>query len=488
MTGRPPTLQLAAVGAVAAAGFVGGAVAGPLVGIMLVAAPVGALVLWRQDPAWTFSLGLAAYIFTGHADLIGFPVDPARLLLLFGFVRLAVDGVASRPMTAAESRRERWQEWWIWAALAYFVGSAFASETLLDRESLFYLFDQYGLVPFGLFLVAGRVFGTREQRLVLLGTLLATSAYVTVIGLMEGAGLLGSVYPRYIADPSVGIHFGRARGPFVAAVPMGLALTTGTILGLAWLHETRSRLARAAALALVIGASLALLFTLTRGAWLAGIVAVLVCLALLPRFRPLIPVAAGLATLGLVGFLTIAPGVDEKVSSRTEDLNPVWERQNTLAAALRAVQDRPALGLGWGRWVQVGSRYLEQPDDIPLRGEGVIVHNVPLLTIAELGLVGAALWFGAFAACILLPLARRGPPEFVVWRAMTAALFVGVAVSGEFAPQIGPYAMVVLWTFGGILARGSFDADGDDQDAGARRGRPGIGAARAGVQERVVRS
>ena len=32
------------------------------------------------------------------------------------------------------------------------------------------------------------------------------------------------VFPRYIVDPSVGLHFGRARGPFVEAAANGLAM------------------------------------------------------------------------------------------------------------------------------------------------------------------------------------------------------------------------------------------------------------------------
>ena len=41
--------------------------------------------------------------------------------------------------------------------------------------------------------------------------------------LLEMAKLWGLVFPRFIGDPTIGIHFGRARGPMLQSVRLGVA-------------------------------------------------------------------------------------------------------------------------------------------------------------------------------------------------------------------------------------------------------------------------
>ena len=45
--------------------------------------------------------------------------------------------------------------------------------------------------------------------------------YLAITGLAEISGQWWLVFPKYIADPKVGIHFGRARGPMVQAACYG---------------------------------------------------------------------------------------------------------------------------------------------------------------------------------------------------------------------------------------------------------------------------
>ena len=48
--------------------------------------------------------------------------------------------------------------------------------------------------------------------------------YLAVTAVLEVTAQWGLVFPKHIADPKLGIHFGRARGPMLQSVSMGLTL------------------------------------------------------------------------------------------------------------------------------------------------------------------------------------------------------------------------------------------------------------------------
>ena len=122
------------------------------------------------------------------------------------------------------TERLRWQDLYVLMALlvAIALASAAAAGTISRPLAQFALLDRIA-VPFLLFMVAPLVFTTPERRDLLLKT-------VTLIGVYLGATAIAEmfapslVWPRYITDPSLGIHIGRARGPFVIAETNGMAL------------------------------------------------------------------------------------------------------------------------------------------------------------------------------------------------------------------------------------------------------------------------
>jgi O-antigen ligase len=70
--------------------------------------------------------------------------------------------------------------------------------------------------------------------------------------------------------------------------------------------------------------------------------------------------------------------LDSPLESRS-----LWERQRDLGVAWQMVGERPFLGTGLGQYL---------PTAAAINPEAALVHNVPLLIGAELGLVGLALW------------------------------------------------------------------------------------------------
>ncbi len=91
--------------------------------------------------------------------------------------------------------------------------------------------------------------------------------YLALTGILETAGQWSMVYPRYIADPNVGLHYGRARGPMVQSVSYGLYLGICLVALLIW----QLQFGRGGKLASILLAPILMIgvfLTLTRSVWM----------------------------------------------------------------------------------------------------------------------------------------------------------------------------------------------------------------------------
>jgi putative inorganic carbon (HCO3(-)) transporter len=426
----------------------------PLRAIAALAALCAAYLALRIDIAWTFSVGIALTVFSGNSSQLGFPIGPDRLVFAFG---LAVLAWRARPWAPEQHERARAAPsgdlvWWLLVlTIAYAVVSAAWSGTLTEHAGLYGLLDRLGVVPFLLFLLAPTIFPTERERTVLLTTLVALGAYLGFTALAETVHLNALVFPRYILDPTVGIHADRARGPFVEAVANGLALFGCATASAVAFTRWRDQLARAAALAVMVLCALGVVFTLTRAVWIGAAVAPLVALLCSPRTRRwVLPTAL---TGGLVVAFAFAaiPGLTSQADTRAQSKRPVWDRLNTDAAALRMIERRPVLGFGWSSFVERGPDYLRQAPDFPLTGAGLNVHNVFLSNAVELGLLGFVLWLLAFLAGIGGAALRSVLPAVEPWRIGLIALAVCWVVVANFGPLGYAFPTLLLWTWAGVV-------------------------------------
>ena len=232
---------------------------GFLAAALLAAAFAGAYVAAQAEPAWLLSAGIAASVLSGNSAYVGLPIGPDRLLIAAGLFAVVMGDVARRH-TRGDGLwglpRLTFTHWVLVAAAAWALVSAARAGTLTQSAGVFGLLDRFGFVPFAMFFVAPLAFATERQRSILLGTLVALGAYLGLTALFEGVGLRALVFPGYISDPAVGIHFGRARGPFVEAVANGMGLftcATAAAVGLSRWEGWRARYACWAVIALCDG-------------------------------------------------------------------------------------------------------------------------------------------------------------------------------------------------------------------------------------------
>jgi O-antigen ligase len=412
-------------------------------------AAVVAYYAWTIDAAVVFAGAFVIAIFASNWPAMGVPgaLSPQRILLLIAVVVVLLGA----PSVAGRRPRLHPVHVILGVALLYAAISAAVAENLFDRGAFFELFDNFGMLPFLVFLIAPVLFADARSRNYLLAGFVGLGLYLGFTALMETVGVRALVFPSYINDPDVGIHFDRARGPFVEAATNGLAMFTCAVGAvLAW-SSWRSRLGQGLALAAMVLCTAGVLFTLTRQAWLAAVLATIVTLVVVRDLRRfLVPVLVGGAII-VGGALLAFPALSERTEERAVNQGTVWERLNNNRAAVAMFLERPLLGFGWNSYLDEKADFVKQADDYPITGgeRRTGVHNLGLLYAAELGMLGVALWVSGFLLAIGGAISRRGSPELRPWRLALIPVSIAFMVVATFEYP-GVFSSLTVWLWAGV--------------------------------------
>lgn len=212
------------------------------------------------------------------------------------------------------------------------------------------------------------------------------------------------------------------RGYGLTAHPNALArtLVMGLLFLISWRNQPtqlRTTILWGAFIIWIAG----MLVALSRWAWICLLMGLAIALLpdirriatekphTIPRLRSLAP-AVVLLCLGL-GFVLLygdtmsgrIVGTDSPTESRS-----IHDRQRDLAIAVTVIAGAPLVGVGHGQYLDVAR---EQD------AGALVVHNVPLINAAELGVVGLIFWL----ALLVGPLLRKG--ALSRYSAQTAAWF-----------------------------------------------------------------
>ncbi len=445
-----PVLWTGAGAAAALAVGTAFAVAGPrlmLLALVLVAVVSAAVLARRLTPAQILCAGVALAMFSGNWGLLGMPFGIDRLVVLIG-VAATLAAAARDPEIRLVARPVHLA---LVAATGWAVCSALMVGTLTDTAAAYALMDRFGIVPFLAFFVAPYAFRSLAARLALVKTLVLMGLYLGATAVFEEIGPNALVFPRYILDPAVGLHFERARGPFVEASANGLVLVMCAVACALGFHQLRGRwrpTCVAAGALCAVGVAL----TLTRSAWLALVLGGAAALTYAPRLRRFLLPAAGGLVLVVMAIIILVPGFAGSAQERAEDRSPVWDRQNLVSASVRIVEQEPLTGIGWARYAADSPEYFRQPDGIPMQGEGLVVHNVPLLYLTELGIPGFALWLLGAVVALVGPLLRRMGGVMSGWQTAHLAMLVAWTTVAMFAPLAQSLPNLLLFLWAGVTA------------------------------------
>jgi putative inorganic carbon (hco3(-)) transporter len=401
----------------------------------------------RVVPTVLFCIGAALEVFSGVWSYMGIPLPLDRIALLGALVAMILGG---RRYLSDRSIVLRPVHLLLFVVTAWTVTSAIWANTLTSHDGFYALLDRLGIIPFLAFMLAPLLFGDERRRRLLIVTMIMLGAYLSITAIMEVGGFLRYVEPAYIQNPNLGIHFGRARGPFLEAEADGLAMIMcGTAAGLGTTMWA-SRAARILSALVVVLCAVGSILTLTRSIWISAALVAVIGLIAHPTTRrhAFVVLVLSIGAIGITIFTV--PGLHAKVLNRYESSSPVWDRENTDLAAVRAIEAHPLFGIGWETFETQGASYIRQGADTPLTGAGLEVHNVILSHAAELGIPGCLLWLLAFFSAVGGGILRRGPPELRKWRVGLLCIAVPFLVVANLSPLSYPFPNLILWLWAGI--------------------------------------
>ena len=374
---------------------------------MLIAAALFAAtaMLWMGVAARRASLLGMCLLLVGVGYVLGHDAWHFKSLTLDRLLLLGIVGVVATRIWRGQIRltSPTGADWAIGVVLAWLSLSCITHwpDNLLEGQSapLFRLVVSFWVPAFIYLLLRHERFDSGKVDL-LLKAIAGLGVYLAITALLETLGLWSLVFPRYIADPELGLHFGRARGPGLNSVSLGVYLGVAAVA--TWLLIPRSsrwmQLFWGAAFALMC---LGVLMTYTRSTWIGLALAGLMIVTLqLPR-RVRWPMF-GVAVVAGGALLITAKGALvslEREDSANVSAHSVQQRVAFAYVSYKMIVDHPLQGVGFGRFVDKKLPYLtDRSQKFELESLRELEHhNTFLSLLTETGMMG----LGAYLAVLL---------------------------------------------------------------------------------------
>jgi O-antigen ligase len=369
--------------------------------------------------AWTpvllvrSSLAMAGVVFVVLANCFGLEfmsidIGPINMSIeRFFLLAMPVAYLVQRRLGKVDLKPIDRPEWALLGLICFMLVSTFLhdwrSASEFGAPVIQHLINGY-LIPLVLFWIVRQTKITeRELRNVYIG-LVAFGVYLALTGIAEAMGAWSLVFPKYIANAEIGLHFGRARGPMVHAVTYGMALATSMFCG--WLlWPNASRVAKLNLLALLLLALAAIYFSKTRSVWLGAALGtgILMLTQLRGAWRPLLfGGAVGVGTLVTIANFDRIVAFDRKDNTAAQTRESAQSRESFAYVSWQMFKDKPLLGFGFGQFPTSKLPYLsDRNTDLELEAiRPWSHHNTYLSILTELGIVGLALFVGILAAWV----------------------------------------------------------------------------------------
>jgi O-antigen ligase len=404
--------------------------------LLLIAVLVG--VVWGSLLASRGSLLLGCVIYLILASCLGpyfWTVDVAGITLSldrFFLVGLVGAFAVQWRLGRVKVKTLVTGDWLLLAFVGWITFSAFTHDwrslAVGDVPVIQHLINGY-YIPLTIYFLARNIRLEEEGSAAVQVALALFGVYLAAIGLLEAAGQWSLVFPRYIADPGLGLHFGRSRGPMVHSVSYGLYLAACLLC--VWFWRERSHGGVRTLLLLLVPAFLAaVFFTKTRTVWLGAGTAIFLTLAVTLRGRirnfAIGSMVAGAVLVGIAKMDSILGLQREGTVADTRQSASM--RTSFTYVSWRMFQDRPIAGFGFGQFASAKLPYLTDRNvDLNLETIRTYVHHNTFLSIlTETGLIGLGLFVAMLFRWSRDSWRLLRDDDVPHWRRRQALLFLGV--------------------------------------------------------------
>lgn len=219
------------------------------------------------------------------------------------------------------------------------------------------------------------------------------SAYLTFTGWCEQFRVSALIWPSFINDPTVGIHWGRVRGPFVMSAAMGLALVYCYFNNLVLARNVQ----RGRWMLYVLNALMlpTIFWTKTRSVWLSFVLCSLIWAAYSRRRTTR---TVSICLLLVLAMLVAAVNMDNFLTSQREkggltDVEPMLLRIGLAGMTWEMFKEHPLVGVGFGHFRDHAPSFARDPSSpFYAFGSTALEHNNLLSIVAETGLIGLILY------------------------------------------------------------------------------------------------
>ena len=270
------------------------------------------------------------------------------------------------------------------------------------------------LFPFAVFGLVLHAFHSERDFKRLAVFFAGVSVYLTFTGWCEQFDIGALIWPRFITDPTVGIHWGRVRGPFVMSAAMGLALVYCYFNNLVLARNIQRGRWMLYLLNLLMMP--VIFWTKTRSVWLSFVL----CLGIWAtysrrRTSRAVSVSLLLAAALLIGVLNMNNFLSEnRAKGGLTDTEPLLLRIGLAQMTWEIVKEHPFLGVGFGHFRDHAPDFARDPSSpFYAFGTTALEHNNLLSIVAETGIVGLTLYIVMMVAIVRfsIDLFRKLPPK-----------------------------------------------------------------------------
>lgn len=265
------------------------------------------------------------------------------------------------------------------------AGTIYDTEQGLKLNTFFSGF----VIPFSIFFLGKHVVDSEQRIKNVFQLLLVIGIYLAITGIFEHFRLASLVWPRYIMNPNIGIHYlsGRARGPFVQAGVNGTVL--GMIFALSvYLIIHKSKKLHRISYGILIGIiPITIFFTYTRSAWLGFVLSLLIIPLFYPKLRRIF--LLGLLLLIIVVIVNWSNVISSNRSvGGVGEPSPVYQRINLYIASAKMFIEKPIFGFGFYNFEKFSRQYLIKDYETPIKAQVQGAHDTLVKILVELGLIG----------------------------------------------------------------------------------------------------